>query len=413
MIFFYMLVFAAPMPNHPLLEAEVAGFTVVKCIGIVCCAVALWQMTKSSRIPRFVSSIEVQAFLLLFCIAVFSSATLSKTNDITFRPISSYVSFLLLFFVAIALINSFERLHMTLLAAVAGEAMTALYVIREFQASGGTNLRPGYIAGDSNYFAIGAILVIPFAMYFAWKSSSRKERWFCGVSLLLILVAFTLASSRGGLVGLCVVISYMVIRSGKSRKAAIIVALILLPLLLFSPASPLSRMLHPDYGDHLAEQIRWGFWKTGMKMIQDHPMTGIGLGNFTAYSKMFIEGAGKRQGIACNTLLELGAEMGFPGALAYCLIVFGALRSAGKLRTEGRKKKDMPVLYTGEALQAGLLGFVAAAMFVSAEYQKPFWVIVALTATIPELIKQQFRRRAIRPENPVGQDDREYVATTA
>jgi O-antigen ligase len=406
-------VFAAPMPNHPLFEAQVAGFTVVKWIGIVCCVFALLQMVKSSRVPGFLSSIESKGFLLLFCIAALSSATLSKTNDITFRPMSSYVSFFLLFFVSIALVNSFERLHTTLLAAIAGEALTALYVIREFQASGGTNLRPGYIAGDSNYFATGAILVIPFAMYFAWRGTSRKERWFCAISLLFILVAFTLASSRGGLVGLCVVMAYLVLRSGKSRKAAIIVASTLLPLLLFSPASPLSRMLHPDYADKLAEHIRWDFWKAGLNMIQNHPMTGIGLGNFTAYSKMFIEGAGKRQGIACNTMLELTAEMGFPGVVAYCLIICGALGSAERLRAQGRKFKDMSVLYTGEAMQAGLLGFIAAAMFVSAEYQKPFWVIVAIAAAVPTLIKQQSRKSAVRLEKPISQDSREYIATTA
>lgn len=238
MIFYYILVFAAPMPNHPLFEARVAGLSVVKWIGIACCAFALYQMSKRRRVPGFVSSIEARAFMALFCIAALSSVTLSKTDEITFRPMASYVSFALLFFITIALVNSYERLHTTLLAAIAGEALTSLYVIREFQASGGTNLRPGYIAGDSNYFATCAVLVIPFAMYFAWKSTSRTERWFCAVSLLFILVAFTLASSRGGLIGLCVDIAYLVLRSGKSRKAAIAFVIILLPLLLFSPASP-------------------------------------------------------------------------------------------------------------------------------------------------------------------------------
>jgi len=413
MIFYYILVLAAPMPNHPLFEAQVAGFTVVKWIGIICCIFALQQLARSRRVPGFLSSIESQGFLMLFGIAALSSATLSKTTDISFRPMSSYVSFILLFFVTVALVNSFERLHLTLLAAIAGEALTALYIIREFQASGGTNLRPGYIAGDSNYFATGAVLVIPFAMYFAWRSTSRRERWFCGISLFFILVAFTLASSRGGLIGLCSVIAYLVFRSGKSRKAAIIVAIILLPLLLFSPASPLSRMMHPDYADKLAEEIRWSFWKAGLKMIQNHPITGIGVGNFTANSRMFIEGAGKRQGIACNTMLELTAEMGFPGLIAYCLILWGALRSAGKLRAEGRKYKNMSVLYAGEAMQAGLLGFIAASMFVSAEYQKPFWVIVALAAAVPTLIKQQNRKRRTTLERPLNEDSRDYVATPA
>lgn len=401
------------MPNHPLFEANVAGLTVVKWIGIACCFFAFQQMWKSRRSHGFVSTIEVRAFLALFCIAALSSVTLSDTNHITFSPMSSYVSFALLFFVTITLVNSFERLHSTLLAFIAGEALTALYVIRELQASGGTILRPGYIAGDSNYFATCALLAIPFAMFFAWKTTSRRERWFCGISLFFILIGFTLASSRGALIGLGIEIAYLVLLSSKARKGAIIVVLILLPLLFFAPSSPLARMLHPDYADELGSQIRWEFWKAGWRMIQNHPLTGIGLGNFTAYSNMFIAGAGKRHGIACNTLLELTAELGYPGVLAYCVILWGALRSAGKLRGEGKKFTNLSMYYTGEAMQAGLLGFIAGAMFVSAEYQKPFWVIVALAATVPALLKQQSRKRGISLEKPLNQESREYIATTA
>jgi O-antigen ligase len=401
------------MPNHPLFEAEIAGFTVVKCIGIACCVPALFEISKARRSPGFVNSPETRAFLVLLCIAELSSLTLSKTNAITFRPMSSYISYVMLFFVTIALVNSYERLHRALLAALAGEVFTSLYIIREFQASGGTNLRPGYIAGDSNYFATCAVLVIPFAMYFVWRSTSRRERWFCAISLVCILIAFTLASSRGGLVGLGVGILYLVLRSGKSRKVAIMVALMILPLLLISPASPLSRMMHPEYGDKLAEQIRWEFWRVGWKMVQNHPLTGIGLGNFTAFSDTFISGAGKRHGIACNTVLELAAELGIPGVLAYCTICWGALRSAGKLRAEGKSSKNMSLLYTGEAMQAGLLSFIAAAMFVSSEYQKPFWVIVALTAAVPALLRRQSRKESISFEQLAAPDSPECPVTTA
>ena len=51
------------------------------------------------------------------------------------------------------------------------------------------------------------------------------------------------------------------------------------------------------------------------------------------------------------------------------------------------------MLYTGQAMQAGLLGFAAAAVFVSAEYQKPFWIMIALTSAIPLLLAQSSRRQ--------------------
>jgi O-antigen ligase len=129
-------------------------------------------------------------------------------------------------------------------------------------------------------------------------------------------------------------------------------------------------------------------------MIVDKPVTGIGLGNFTAQSFTVSEGIEGKQGMACNTFLEMAAELGIPGFLAYCAIVAGALFSADKLRQEGKRTCDTCLQYTGQALQAGLIGFSAAAIFVSAQYQKPFWIIVALTATFPALLRQQSRRQS-------------------
>ena len=400
MILFYILVLMAPMPNHPLFEAPLVGLTVVKWLGIICCAYAFLRLFTCPRRPAFVKSWPARFFLVLFGIVTLSFVTLAKTENLSFNPMVTYVSYVLLFFTTISVVNTYERLHRTLLAAIAGEALASLYVIREFQASGYTNMRPGYVAGDSNYFAACAVLVMPIAVYFAKMKASRLQRWFCGVSLVPMALAFTLASSRGGLVGLCVAIVYMIVRSGQSRRAAIVAAVLLVPMLVFAPSSPLGRMLHPNYGDVLGAQIRQDFWRAGLDMIREHAVTGIGLGNFTAQSSTISEGIEGKRGMACNTFLEIAAELGIPGFLAYCGVLGGALLSAGKLRAEGKRRESTFLQCAGDAIQAGLLGFSAAAVFVSAEYQKPFWIITALTATVPTLLRQQPRRQSSR-QNPL------------
>ena len=354
MIFFYILVLVSPMPNHPLFERPFAGLTVVKWLGLICCGYALFRLSSRRRVPAFLKAWETRFFLALLAIAAVSYVTLSRTENLTFNPIFMYFNYLPLFFTTICVVDTYERLQNTLLAAIAGQALASLYVIREFQASGGTDLRPGYIAGDANYFATCMLLVLPMAVYSLKIKGSRWQRWFCAVSLLVMLVAFTLASSRGGLVGLCVVILYMILRSGQSRRGAIAIAVLLLPMMLFSPASPLKRMLHPNYGDFVGAQVRREFWSVGLDMIASHPFTGIGLGNFTAQS-VSKEVAGF-QGIACNTFLEIAAELGIPGFLAYCAVLAGVLFSAGKLRVQGKERKiAFAVLGAGHASR--LAGF--------------------------------------------------------
>lgn len=393
MILYYILVVMAPMPNHPLFEMPVAGLSVVKWVGMICCGYAIVRLMQRKRIPAFLKASEFNWFLALLALATVSYFTLSKPEGLTFNPMAMYFSYLLLFVITLALVNNAERLRYALLASVAGAAITSLYVIREFQASGGTNLRPGYVAGDSNYFATCVLLVLPMAVYFVKLKGSSWQRWFCAASVVVILVAFTLASSRGGLVGLCVAIVYMVIRSGQSRRGAIAVAAVLLPLLLISPASPLSRMVRPNYGDYVGAQIRRDFWQGGLKMISNHPITGIGLGNFTSHSATETQGVQNFHGLACNTFLEVTAELGFPGLIAYCGVLGGGFLSASRLRREGKKLHNPFFQCAGQAIEAGLLGFAGAALFVSAEYQKPFWIIVALTACVSPVL-QDFKRRS-------------------
>lgn len=392
MILYYILVLISPMPNHPLVEATVAGLSLVKWLGIACCGYALFRLVRARRKPGFWEAWELRSFVFLLGIATASFFTLSQTQTLTFSPMFMYFNYLVLFFTTVCVVNNYERFHNVLLAAIAGGAVTSLYVIREFQASGGTNLRPGYVAGDSNYFATCVLLVLPMAVYFVRLKGPRWQRWFCAASVLVILVAFTLASSRGGLVGLCVAVVYMVGRSGTSRRGAIVVAALLLPLLLISPASPLSRMLRPNYGDYVGAQIRRDFWQAGLKMILNHPITGIGLGNFTGRSVTETQGVENFHGLACNTFLEVTAELGLPGLIAYCGVFGAAFSSAGRLRREGKKLDNAFFQCAGQAIQAGLLGFAGAALFVSAEYQKPFWIMVAVSACVSPVLRDYKRR---------------------
>ena len=336
--------------------------------------------------------------------------TLGKTDDLTFNPMFMYFNYLPLFFTTISVVNTYERLQNTLLAAIAGGV--AGIAVCHSRVSG---LRRhkfdglGISRATQITLRLAPLLVIPMAVYFVKIKGPRLQRWLCAAALVIMLVAFTLASSRGGLVGLCVAVLYMILGSGESRRVAIVITVLLVPLLVFAPASPLQRMLHPNYGDYVGAQVRREFWKAGLDMIRNNPLTGIGLGNFTAKScarKKWKE----FHGIACNTFLEIAAELGIPGLLAYCAVLAGALSSAGKLRAEGKRRDNTFLQYAGNGMQAGLLGFSAAAVFVSAEYQKPFWIMAALTAAVPTLLTQQSRRQSSRQNQLIM--PRARIATT-
>jgi hypothetical protein len=69
------------------------------------------------------------------------------------------------------------------------------------------------------------------------------------------------------------------------------------------------------------------------------------------------------------------------------------------LGAEGKRRNNTFLQHAGHAMQAGFVGFSAAAMFVSAEYQKPFWIMVALTATVPTLLMQSRKRTSSQKQS--------------
>lgn len=384
MILFYILIFLSAVPNHPIVEYPIAGLTVIKYLGILCALYAVIYLVSKGSMPSFVATGQARSFLLLFCVAAASFALQPHAAGFSSNSMLLYISILAAFFVTLALIDSIVRFHRFLLAAIGSIAFAGLYVVREWQKSNGEDLRPGWIAGDSNYFALCALLVIPFAFYLCQRKGPAWEKWFCIGSLLVIVPAFTLASSRGGFVGLCVAFAYSVFRSNVGRRRLIWGGLAFAVIMIVAPSSPIKRFMNPGTGDIEAVDIRKTFWNAGWQMIQQHPLSGVGLGMFASKLDDYAGADLAARGMACNTYLEYAAELGIGGLVAYLLILYFSFAAAEKMRKVAIAEKDSFLNCAALGTQAGLLGYAASGFFVSAEYQKLFWLVIFVTCSFPQ-----------------------------
>ena len=388
MALFYLLVLVMGMPNHPLFEMPFAGLTVIKYMGIGCLAYACFYLISRNRVPRLFQTGQERLFLLLLTMAFLSVMFKGEAQGLAFSPLGMYISFFFFFLITVALVDSLPRLRMALLCSVGAMTLASLYVIREFQKSGGTETRPGWIAGDSNYFALCCLLVLPAAFYFLRLKGPRWERWLCAFSLLIMLLAFTLASSRGGLLGLGVGTLLIMARSKHKMRDSVIVAVVVVPLLVFAPSSPLKRFLHPTISEEGAVDIREGYWRAGLKMIRTYPFTGVGLGKFAYALDAYADSSLDSRGLAHNTYIEYAAELGVPALATYVALVVAMLWSLQKVRRRARRVGHPLMTLAAEAIQAGILSYAIAAFFISAEYQKAFWFFLAISACLPELMRQ-------------------------
>lgn len=391
MILYYIFVLSLPFVDHPWFGIGFGGITVEKIVGAAALLYAIVHLARRDRKPLFVDTWPARAFLLFFLVTLFSYLVFGKqvtTDQIaTFHPFN----FLLMFFMTISVVDSVRRLRRVLLAAIGSMAWASLYMLREWYAGSATygyNYRPGYVVGDPNYFASSALLCLPLACYFARSMQRRWIRWGCAASVLLILAGITVSGSRGGSVGLIVTVLMMIWNSKRRVQASILVVALGTALLLISPVSPLDRFLHPTASDQSAADVRIQLWGAAWRMFRDNPVTGVGYGNWRYAEPRYIEAEVGQLYLPHNQYMEVLAEMGLPGLLAYAGMYFGSIVVLRRVRRG--LKRGGPRVLTEAALgiQIGLIGFAISVFFLSALFLKMFWFMLAISASMPALMNR-------------------------
>lgn len=391
-----------PFTNPPYLSRVIAGEVAFKLLGAICALYAAGYLAVQGRLPQYFRTRQARWFLLLYLITTLSYFTLGLGGNIFLSPFMNYSSFVILFFVTLAIVDSLPRLGWVLLSANAALALGSLRVILEWLQfrTVFADYRPGMSVGDSNYFATSAILCLPFVLLMALRCKARWERLFCTGCLGISLLGVTLCASRGGFLGLAAAMLFLAARSEHRTRNLVLISMVVLPLALYLPSSPLTRLLHPRHGDEEAKQFRLMAWKAGARMIASHPWVGVGLGNFKPLMPQYADPGTPIHTIAHNTYVEVAAELGLPTLGVFLAIPVFSYLSLERVRKRSRRAGREFPHYAALGLQAGLVGYMVGAFFLSAEYQKLFWLVIMLSMCLPYL---RFRRAGM-PLNPMAEE---------
>jgi len=394
MIFYYLIIWFSAVPNQPWFGAQLGGngFTVFKYVGLLAFLYSLGYVAIRGRIPRLFGTWQARFFAALVVLALISYVVFSDKTNVFVSPLMSYLSFVFMFFVTMALVDSLRRLQYSVLAIIGALAVASLYLLREWQKSGfQSGYRAGWVSGDANYFGANAILALALGYFLLRTKIPRVQKIFCLICTILTAMALVVSASRGAFLGICFCAVFVFMRS--KRKAQFIAAgLIMGALLVVSPNSPIQRILHPQYGDVSSTEAHKALFLAGVKVFAEHPITGVGLGRFK--ETMDQMGLFQKRGgyIAHDVYVEYAAEMGILGILLFVSILISTYFSLERVRREARKKGDEFFFAATSGMQTGLIGFCVASMFLSAEYQKTFWVVIFLSAAIPSLFHARYRQ---------------------
>jgi O-antigen ligase len=122
-----------------------------------------------------------------------------------------------------------------------------------------------------------------------------------------------------------------------------------------------------DYGSRLASmflteqdvsgsaQARRELLERGVQVASNHLIIGVGMGNYHIYSL--------NEHVAHNSYLEISAELGVVGLIAYLVMIFAPWRSLNKIGKELRQGlgRDGPlreIYHLSIALQAAFAGYL-------------------------------------------------------
>jgi O-antigen ligase len=231
-------------------------------------------------------------------------------------------------------------------------------------------------------------------------------RMACFVAGAICMLALFLTSSRGGLIALGVALIVAVFLGGRRRGTMMVAALgaVLVTVFYFATIAPESvrqRVTHPQGGTG-----RVDIWKVGWRMVQHNSLEGVGAGNFQTSSIHYLLAPGKlirddfivdTPKVAHNTYLQVLAELGIVGFALFMTILLFSLACAFKAHRAAAQAGDRELDIIARATVVALVALFAAYFFVSRDYGKQLWLLLALCPVMLDLARRELAERVSEP----------------
>jgi putative inorganic carbon (HCO3(-)) transporter len=244
-----------------------------------------------------------------------------------------------------------------------------------------------------NRNAMGTFIAmcIPFIFFFYPRvRAGVKVALLCMAALFF--VAEALSYSREGFLLLlaALAMSWLLAAQRQHLRLALLLATATLLVGAFLPSTFWQRVesIQPAI-ETGAETVglRYQLWHVAIRMIRDHPILGVGPGNYMTNFMRYggIIGLRRAPLVSHNTYLSVTAELGFVGGALFvllCLAALGTYARAAALaaRRGARDVRDLAVCFgiaTTIMLLDGTVGDV--------EYKKYLWLFFAVSAVLRHL----------------------------
>ena len=388
---FTLLLYARPNDLFPDLFGD---FSTVKFVAIPTILIyVISKLVAGERLTEWPIEVKMVGVILLLCIAFIPIS--AAPGDSIDRLSDPFLKVVAMFVLMANLINTKFRLRLLMTMMVICATCIAIGAISDFVDSQflvkvdgvGTRIagNVGGIFGNPNDLATSLDLLIPIAVGLALTSKGvmRFALLACaGVLAMGVVTTF----SRGGFLGLVAVGSFLLWKVSRKNRviAAGAAAAALFVLLAAAPGGYGDRLftiLHTAGDKTGSAQERQEILKRALVVAARHPIIGVGTNNFHIYSY--------KERVAHNSYLEISAELGLGGLIAYLILIFSPLRSLKRIETrtsladgpsDGRELHLLSI-----AVQGAMIAYIVCSAFTSIEYLWYLYYPVAFAVALQKL----------------------------
>ncbi len=270
-------------------------------------------------------------------------------------------------------------------------AAGSLYVVAGGEANRYGGRAEGLVGGmfrDPNDLALSLVVLIALAGLEVVGARQRVVR-ILYIGAIAVMFAGVLSTfSRGGLVAVLAAGAVGLRRAARHGRGVAVAGLVLLAGLgmVLAPSGYSDRASSIVTGeDNGSIEARWTTLEHGVAILAEHPVVGVGLGNFRIAE-------GERHGFAGkwneahNAFIQIGAEIGWAGLLVYVALAWLALANA---RAAARTSADPRLVTSAQGLETALAGFLVGAMFLSQAYTWHFYILLGLSVAVRRMAAEE------------------------
>jgi putative inorganic carbon (HCO3(-)) transporter len=264
----------------------------------------------------------------------------------------------------------------------------------------------GGIYGNPNDIALNMVVFLPFALAAVFKPGPSARRVVAALCAGVMMITIMLTKSRGGSVGLVVMLVALVIASVRLRPAIGVAALIaVLAAVPIAPASFWNRMVSifdQDKDETGSRQARIDLMHEAVRVFVANPVFGVGLGQFVNYDPT---GRKEAWSVTHNATLQVAAELGVLGLVPFFYLIVRAGLAAravkralvpatrafrGRARIGPRdaaardpERETLATLAT--AVGPALIGWIVCAQFASVALNWTFYFVLGIVVATREV----------------------------